>query len=298
MNTVHLDLVFTSVYPHPAEAVWAALTDGEALRTWFLETDFEARVGKAFYVKGPHIGLVNCTVVALDAPRRMEWLWQSPELPTPTTVVFTLEEIPGGTRLIVKHVGTAPRAHERDITRGWPSRLSRLRRWLEGSFIASVSRGDATSRHGCSDAAPASKIVPVNTEACQMTAITVPSTDRVQVIDLTEKVAAQAASMNDGVCHLFTRHTTCALTVLTDEEGIAEDLLSVLRGLVPQTSAYVHDSADHVRAHVLSALVGPSVSVPIRDGRLALGQFQRIVLLEFEGPRERAIEVASYAPTM
>jgi thiamine phosphate synthase YjbQ (UPF0047 family) len=44
-----------------------------------------------------------------------------------------------------------------------------------------------------------------------------------------------------------------------------------------------------VRAHVLSALVGPSVSVPVRGGRLGLGEFQRIVLVEFEGPRQRTI---------
>jgi thiamine phosphate synthase YjbQ (UPF0047 family) len=62
-------------------------------------------------------------------------------------------------------------------------------------------------------------------------------------------------------------------------------------GLVPQTTAYVHDSADHVRAHVLTALVGPSVAVPVRDERLGLGHFQRIVLVEFEGPRQRTIEV-------
>ena len=98
--------------------------------------------------------------------------------------------------------------------------------------------------------------------------------------------------MADGVCNLSTQHTTCALTILTNEEGIAEDLLTVLHGLVPQAATYVHDSADHVRAHVLSALVGPSVSVPVRDGRPALGRYQRIVLLEFEGPRERTIEVS------
>ena len=128
-----------------------------------------------------------------------------------------------------------------------------------------------------------------------MSALTVRSKAREQVIDITEDVAALAASMSDGVCSLFIQHTTCALTVLTNEEGIAEDLLSVLRGLVPQTTAYVHDSADHVRAHVLSALVGPSVAVPVRDGRLGLGQFQRIVLVEFEGPRERTIQVTAGA---
>ncbi len=126
-----------------------------------------------------------------------------------------------------------------------------------------------------------------------MSTVTVRSKAHEQVVDITEDVAAIAAGMSDGICSLFTQHTTCALTVLTNEEGIAEDLLSVLHGLVPQTTPYVHDSADHVRAHVLSALVGPSVTVPVRDGRLGLGQFQRIVLVEFEGPRERAIEVCS-----
>jgi secondary thiamine-phosphate synthase enzyme len=126
-----------------------------------------------------------------------------------------------------------------------------------------------------------------------MSLITVRTEARQQVIDLTKDVAALATSMSDGTCHLFTQHTTCALTVLTNEDGIAEDLLTVLHGLVPQTTAYVHDSPDHVRAHVLSALVGPSVSVPVRDGRLGLGQFQRIVLVEFEGPRQRTIKVDS-----
>ena len=112
-----------------------------------------------------------------------------------------------------------------------------------------------------------------------------------QVIDITDDTAILAASISDGVCHLFLQHTTCALTILTNEDGIAEDLLSVLHGLVPQTMAYAHDSADHVRAHVLSALVGPSLSVPVRGGKLGLGQFQRIVLVEFEGPRQRSIEV-------
>jgi len=124
-----------------------------------------------------------------------------------------------------------------------------------------------------------------------MSTITVESKAHEQVIDITRDVAAAAASMKDGVCHLFTQHTTCALTILTNEAGIAEDLLTVLHGLVPQVDTYVHDRADHVRAHTLSALVGPSVTVPVRGGRLALGEFQRIVLLEFEGPRTRTIAI-------
>ncbi|SRR5574338_526458 len=124
-----------------------------------------------------------------------------------------------------------------------------------------------------------------------MATITVQSKRHDEVIDITDRLNTAAASMRDGVCFAFLEHTTCALTILTNETGIAEDLLTVLRGLVPQAASYVHDSADHVRAHVLSALVGPSVSVPVRDGRLGLGRYQRLVLLEFEGPRERTISV-------
>jgi len=125
-----------------------------------------------------------------------------------------------------------------------------------------------------------------------MNVITMHSKDHEQVIEITDQVAAIAASIGDGVCTVFTQHTTCALTILTNENGIADDLITVLHGLVPQTTAYVHDSADHVRAHVLSALVGPSVTVPVRNRRLGLGRFQRIVLIEFEGPRERTASVS------
>ena len=124
-----------------------------------------------------------------------------------------------------------------------------------------------------------------------MTSITVQSKRHDEVIDITDQVATAAAGWRDGVCFAFLEHTTCALTILTNEDGIAEDLVTVLHGLVPQATSYVHDSADHVRAHVLSALVGPSVSVPVRDGRLGLGRYQRLVLLEFEGPRERTISL-------
>jgi len=125
-----------------------------------------------------------------------------------------------------------------------------------------------------------------------MNVITIDSKDHEQVIDITDQVAAIAVSIGEGICNVFTEHTTCALMILTNENGIAEDLLTVLHGLVPQSTAYVHDSADHVRAHVLSALVGPSLSVPVRDSRLGLGQFQRIVLVEFEGPRRRTVQVS------
>jgi len=111
-----------------------------------------------------------------------------------------------------------------------------------------------------------------------------------QVIDITGQVGRLLDGASGGTCHLYLKHTTAALTVMTWEAGVPEDIMDILQSLTPKL-AYRHDSAAHVAAHFLSALVGPSVHVPVQDGRLALGQFQRVVLLEFEGPRKREIEV-------
>ena len=111
-----------------------------------------------------------------------------------------------------------------------------------------------------------------------------------QVVDITHHVAALVAAADGGSCHLYLRHTTVALTVMTWEEGVAEDIMDILQTLTPNL-AYRHDKPAHVAAHFLSALVGPSVTVPVNHGTLGLGEFQRIVLLEFEGPRRREIDV-------
>jgi secondary thiamine-phosphate synthase enzyme len=111
-----------------------------------------------------------------------------------------------------------------------------------------------------------------------------------QVIDITERVGAGIGGASDGTCHIFLRHTTAALTVMTWETGVPEDIMDILQALTPKL-AYRHDSPAHVAAHFLSALVGPSVHVPVQGGKLALGEFQRIVLIEFEGPRRREVEM-------
>ena len=111
-----------------------------------------------------------------------------------------------------------------------------------------------------------------------------------EVVDITARVEALVRDASGGSCHLFLRHTTAALMVVTSETGVPEDIMDILQTLTPKTT-YRHDSPAHVAAHFLSALVGPSLHVPVRDGKLALGEFQRIVLMEFEGPRKREIEM-------
>ena len=115
-----------------------------------------------------------------------------------------------------------------------------------------------------------------------------------EIVDVTERVGALVGGASGGSCHLYLRHTTAGLMIITGERGVPEDIMDILQTLTPKL-AYRHDSPAHVAAHFLSALVGPSVTVPVRDGKLALGEFQRIVLLEFEGPRKREIEVRRLA---
>jgi len=115
-----------------------------------------------------------------------------------------------------------------------------------------------------------------------------------EVVDITERVDALLGGARDGSCHLFLRHTTAGLMILTGEAGVPEDIMDILQTLVPER-VYRHASPAHVAAHFLSGLVGPSVHVPVQGGRLALGEFQRIVLLEFEGPRRREIELRPLA---
>ena len=111
-----------------------------------------------------------------------------------------------------------------------------------------------------------------------------------EVVDITDRGDAHLGGARDGNCHLFLKHTTAGLMILTGEAGVPEDIMDILQNLAPRR-AYRHASPAHVAAHFLSGLVGPSVHVPVRGGRLALGEFQRIVLMEFEGPRRREIEL-------
>ena len=123
-----------------------------------------------------------------------------------------------------------------------------------------------------------------------MDVLKVPTEARRQVVDLTPHLSPLAASNPDGLCHVFIRHTTAALTLAALPDAAGDDLIGILPQLVPAFD-FQHSPAEHVPAHVLSAIIGASVTIPVHEGKLALGEFQSVVLLEFEGPNERSVEV-------
>jgi secondary thiamine-phosphate synthase enzyme len=111
-----------------------------------------------------------------------------------------------------------------------------------------------------------------------------------QVVDLTPEIEKLVVGRGNGLCSIFMKHTTAALTLAALEPGAAADLIGVLEHLLP-AYAYEHLPADHAPAHVQAALIGASLVIPVSHGEVNLGTFQRIVLVELQGPRNREVEV-------
>ncbi len=115
------------------------------------------------------------------------------------------------------------------------------------------------------------------------------------VNDLTEAVAAavRQAGARDGLATIFVVGSTAAITTMEFEPGAVADLAEVFEGMAPRDGDYRHHLTwgdDNGSSHARASLVGPSLSVPFEDGRLLLGTWQQIVLLEFD-TRGRSREV-------
>ncbi len=127
-----------------------------------------------------------------------------------------------------------------------------------------------------------------------MKTITISTKKNDQIVDITEVIETylREAPHEHGLCTIFVSHTTCALTTADLDPGTDLDFLDALRRLLPDISyRHPHDPS-HTPDHILSSIIGPSVTVPYRDRRLLLGTWQRIVLVEFSGPRRRTLHIS------
>jgi secondary thiamine-phosphate synthase enzyme len=111
-----------------------------------------------------------------------------------------------------------------------------------------------------------------------------------QVIDITDRLVERVPKGHSGVLHAFVKHTTVGLTTADlDPGGTDLDYLDALTQMIPQLDfRHPHDPA-HMPDHILASLIGPAVTVPVEQGKLDLGTWQRVVLFEFSGPREREV---------
>lgn len=127
---MNLELRFKEFYPHPIAAVWAALTDPNALAVWLMRNDFEPRVGKRFTFRDEPTaewrGWIDCEVIALEPPCRMVWSWQSTADDQPTKVTIELRAVAGGTELTLVHSGETDPARRSRYASGWPGKFAAL----------------------------------------------------------------------------------------------------------------------------------------------------------------------------
>ena len=114
-----------------------------------------------------------------------------------------------------------------------------------------------------------------------------------EVIDITDDVvkSLERIGTRNGICNIFIMHTTAALTVGELEAGNGPDLLMALESIAPKLKYLHSDDPTHVGAHILSALIGSSLSLPVENGKLSFGTWQRITLVELDGPRERSVDI-------
>jgi secondary thiamine-phosphate synthase enzyme len=134
--------------------------------------------------------------------------------------------------------------------------------------------------------------MPVKTDTIRLK-----SRGRTDVIDVTRDVQASVAKsgLRSGIATVFVSGSTAGLTTIEFEPGLVKDIADALERVAPRDADYAHHERwgdDNGHSHIRASLIGPSLTVPFSDGRLALGTWQQIVLLDFDTrPRDRELTV-------
>jgi len=125
--------------------------------------------------------------------------------------------------------------------------------------------------------------------------IAIPTEERVQVVDITREVQSilWKSHVKHGIAVVFTRHTTTGLMINEAEKGLLQDIKRKMEDLVPVGAGYSHDNIDsnahsHLRA---SLLLNTELVLPVDEGELQLGTWQRVLFVELDGPRHRKVQV-------
>jgi secondary thiamine-phosphate synthase enzyme len=125
-----------------------------------------------------------------------------------------------------------------------------------------------------------------------------------QFIDITAQVqaAVREADVDDGIACVFSRHTTAAICINENEPCLIKDMEDFLRRIAPQGIYYRHndfsirtpilvDESPNAHSHCCNLLLSASAMLPVEDGELSLGTWQRVFLVELDGPRTREVSV-------
>lgn len=124
-----------------------------------------------------------------------------------------------------------------------------------------------------------------------MKTIVVESTRRTEVINVTRQLTAAAEGIGDGLIFFSVPHTTAALIICEDDPELREDIIKVVKNIFADIRPFRHIKKNNpnAEAHIFSALAGTSVVVAIEGGKLDLGTYQNLLLVEMDGPKSREI---------
>ncbi|MDD5086997.1 MAG: secondary thiamine-phosphate synthase enzyme YjbQ [Candidatus Nanoarchaeia archaeon] len=118
-----------------------------------------------------------------------------------------------------------------------------------------------------------------------------------EIVDITDEVQkiVSESKVKNGLCNVFTMHATAAIIINENyDSNLRSDIIKAIKKIVPEKDSYLHDKIDNNAAsHIRSTILGPSETIPIKDGKLQLGTWQQIAFFELDGPRnERKIVVS------
>lgn len=137
------------------------------------------------------------------------------------------------------------------------------------------------------------RVIPVERPAARLHSIELQTRARVEFKDITSQVAKLAAEsgVRDGLCIVFTPHTTAAILINENADpALPKDFTDFLNRLAPEGEGYAHNDGN-CDAHLKSALIGASKTLLIENRRLILGTWQGIFFCEFDGPRRREVKI-------
>ena len=124
-----------------------------------------------------------------------------------------------------------------------------------------------------------------------MEKLLIQTTKEKELVDITDKVneIIKKSDFKEGAINLFLTHTTAALTTIDEDPDVDKDLFMALEKIVPKLNYHHPHNPDHMSSHILSTIIGTSLTLLVKNGELVLGTWQRVVLVELDGSKERKI---------
>ena len=133
--------------------------------------------------------------------------------------------------------------------------------------------------------------------------ITIQTNQRIELVDLTDRVMDYVKSLRirEGLVSLWSMHTTCAVLINEFQTALLSDIKRLLEEVVARDAEWMHNDPEHsdcdrmnADSHLRAMLLGHSLTLQISGGELVLGQWQRILAAELDGPRARTLRVQAF----